>query len=155
MKQCDVELQLKKRWWTKLKRARVNVKKKKMKPTTLKLFMILRFTEWCDGTFPSRMHFLEQKKIKKGIKKWNHLYTKWLLLNRWTKSASFSELAVQWTDLCRSRDAQVPSFPYLHFCCWSSSLLDEGCHHQTSCCWMVVPLKFNSSSSLFSPLRNH
>ena len=43
--------------------------KKKMKPTTLKLFMILRFTEWCDGTFPSRMHFLEQKKIKKGIKK--------------------------------------------------------------------------------------
>lgn len=26
-------------------------------------------------------------------------------------------------------------------------LLDEGCHHQTSCCWMVVPLKFNSSSS--------
>ena len=61
---CDVELQFEKAMMNEVKNVKKRAReceKKKWKPTTLKLFMILRFTEWCDGTFPSRMHFLEQK----------------------------------------------------------------------------------------------
>jgi len=61
---CDVELQFEKAMMNEVKNVKKREReceKKKWKPTTLKLFMILRFTEWCDGTFPSRMHFLEQK----------------------------------------------------------------------------------------------